>query len=66
MGGLRVDVSEALRQLLDESHDARPEDLPDMVGRVAPLLDVTELVIYVVDHQQRVLVPIPAGRDARA
>ena len=66
MGGLRVDVSEALRQLLDESHDARPEDLPDMVGRVAPLLDVTELVIHVVDHQQRVLVPImPAEAPER-
>lgn len=66
MGGLRVCVSEALRQLLDESHDARPEDLPDMVGRVAPLLDVTDMVIHVVDHQQRVLVPImPAGAPER-
>lgn len=60
----------ALRQLLDESHDARPEDLPEMIDRVVPLLDVTELVIYLVDHEQRVLMPLtPArviGRDVIA
>ena len=65
-----MDVARALRRLLYESHDARPEDLPEMVGRVAPLLNVTEMVIYVVDHQQRVLVPLTSakgfGRDVIA
>jgi hypothetical protein len=65
-----VDVARALRHLLDDSHDAGPEDLPEMVGRVAPLLDVTEMMIYVVDHQQRVLVPLTSptvpGRDVIA
>lgn len=36
-----------------------------MIGRVAPLLDVAELVIYVVDHQQRVLVPLTRPGVAR-
>jgi hypothetical protein len=70
MGACGVDVARALRRLLYESHDARPEDLPEMVGRVAPLLNVTEMVIYVVDHQQRVLVPLTSakgfGRDVIA
>jgi hypothetical protein len=65
MGAGGVDVESAFRQLLHESHDARPEDLPEMIGRVAPLLDVTDLVIHVVDHQQRVLVPIMPVKAAQ-
>ncbi|WP_433364380.1 PP2C family protein-serine/threonine phosphatase [Actinoplanes sp. CA-142083] len=52
---------EPLRQILRQSHHARPEDLPEMAMRVAPVLGVSALVIYIVDHQQRVLVPLPGG-----
>jgi hypothetical protein len=52
---------ESLRQLLRQSHHARPEDLPEMAMRVARLLDATALVIYLVDHQQRELTPLLGG-----
>jgi serine phosphatase RsbU (regulator of sigma subunit) len=52
---------ESLRQLLRETHHARPDDLPEMVMRVAPLLDATELVIYLADHQQLQLAPLTAA-----
>jgi serine phosphatase RsbU (regulator of sigma subunit) len=52
---------ESLRQLLRQSHQARPEDLPDMIMQAAPLLDADTLVIFVVDHHQRVLVPLLGG-----
>ena len=52
---------ESLRQLLRQSHQGRPEDLPDMIMQAAPMLDADTLVIYVVDHHQRVLVPLLGG-----
>jgi serine phosphatase RsbU (regulator of sigma subunit) len=52
---------ESLRLLLQHSHHARPEDLPEIAMRAARLVGATEIVIYVVDHQQRVLVPLPGG-----
>jgi len=52
---------ESLRQLLRQSHHARPEDLPEMVMRAAPLVDAVALVIYLVDHQQRELTPLLGG-----
>ena len=59
---------ESLWQLLQQSHHARPEDLPEMVMRAAPLVGAAALVIYVVDHQQRELTPLLGGsvppRDA--
>jgi hypothetical protein len=54
-------TSESLRQLLLQSHHARPEDLPEMAMRAARLLDVSAVVIYLTDHQQRVLLPLLAG-----
>jgi serine phosphatase RsbU (regulator of sigma subunit) len=54
-----MDGYEALRQLLRETPRSRPDDLPNFVMAAAPLLDVTELIIYLVDHQQRMLVPLP-------
>src|SRR4051812_38795729 len=56
MNGLR-----ALRQLLQQSHHARPEDVPEMAMRVAPLVEASALVIYLVDHQQRILLPLLGG-----
>ncbi|WP_433719204.1 PP2C family protein-serine/threonine phosphatase [Actinoplanes sp. CA-051413] len=51
----------SLRQLLQEAHHARPQDLPEMAMRVAPQVGATAVVIYVVDHQQRELRPLPGG-----
>jgi stage II sporulation SpoE-like protein len=52
---------EALRRLLRQAHHARPDDLPEMAMRAAPLLDATAIVIYLVDHEQRVLLPLLGG-----
>ncbi|GAB7051380.1 PP2C family protein-serine/threonine phosphatase [Catenuloplanes indicus] len=49
---------EVVRQLLHQSHRARPEDLPGMVMAAAVQLDATALIIYLVDHQQRHLTPL--------
>ena len=51
----------AVRQLLRQSHHARPEDLPEMAMRVAGSVGATALVIDLVDHQQRLLTPLPGG-----
>jgi serine phosphatase RsbU (regulator of sigma subunit) len=56
---------EPLQQLLRQSHQARPEDLPDMIMQAAPLLDADTLVIFVVDHSQRLLVPLLGGSAPR-
>jgi serine phosphatase RsbU (regulator of sigma subunit) len=58
-----VDTHAALRQLIRQGYRARPEDLPDMVMRAGGLLGVSALVIYVVDHRQRELLPL-AGETA--
>ena len=52
---------ESLRQLLQQSHHARPDDLPEMAMQAAAQLDAIALVVYLVDHQQRMLSPLLAG-----
>ena len=49
---------QAVRQLIRQGYRARPEDLADMVMQAAALLGVVAIVIYVVDHQQRDLLPL--------
>jgi hypothetical protein len=56
-----MSVLDSIRQLLSQSHHARPEDLPEMAMRAAALLDADAAIIYVVDHQQRVLAPLRGG-----
>ena len=51
----------SLRQLLQEAHHARPQDLPEMAMRVARQVGADAVVIYVVDHQQRELRPLLGG-----
>ncbi len=52
---------EVLRRLLRQSHHARPEDLPEMAMRAAPAVSATAMIIHLVDHQQRLLLPLLAG-----
>jgi hypothetical protein len=52
---------EALGRLLRQSHHARPDDLPQMAMRAAPLVGATAMIIYLVDHRQRELLPLLAG-----
>ncbi|MCM4084144.1 hypothetical protein LXN57_42070, partial [Actinoplanes sp. TRM88002] len=52
---------QALRQLLRQSHHARPEDLPEMAMRAADLIGAEAMIMYVVDHQQRELLPLLGG-----
>jgi hypothetical protein len=60
-----VSGMEALRQLLRQSHHARPDDLPQMAARAAELVGAIDMILYIVDLQQRVLLPLLAG-DAPA
>ncbi|BEL05680.1 PP2C family protein-serine/threonine phosphatase [Actinoplanes sichuanensis] len=52
---------EALGRLLRQSHHARPDDLPQMAMRAAPLVGATSMIIYLVDHRQRELLPLLTG-----
>lgn len=56
-----MSVIEALRGLLRQSHHARPDDLAQMAMRAAPLVGATAMVVYLVDHQQRELLPLVAS-----
>ncbi|MBB2946532.1 hypothetical protein FB565_006300 [Actinoplanes lutulentus] len=53
---------DAVRQLIRQGYRARPEDLAGMAMQAAPLLGVTAMVIYVVDHRQRELLPLPGDQ----
>lgn len=53
-----MDGLEALRLLLRQSHHARPDDLPQMAMNAAPLVGATAMTAYLVDHQQRALLPL--------
>ena len=50
----------ALLHLLDGAHGAPPDRLPALVDLAGQALDV-HAVLYLVDHGQQVLVPLPAG-----
>ncbi|MEU4588738.1 PP2C family protein-serine/threonine phosphatase [Micromonospora aurantiaca (nom. illeg.)] len=49
---------EALRGLLRHAQDTRPEDLPGMAMAAARELGATGMVLYLVDHEQRELLPM--------
>ena len=53
-----ADLLRAFRDLVAGSHQARPEDVPALAMRCAELLDAQEMVIYLVDYEQRHLVPL--------
>ncbi|GAA3736478.1 PP2C family protein-serine/threonine phosphatase [Micromonospora maritima] len=52
---------DALNDLLRHSRHARPEDLPLMARRAARRLGATDMLLYLVDHEQRELLPMPAA-----
>jgi hypothetical protein len=57
---------DALRWLLGAAHRARPEDLPIIVQQLASMVGADELVIYLADYNQRLLVPLEhAGPEPR-
>jgi phosphoserine phosphatase RsbU/P len=58
-----ADPLRAFRDLVAGSHQARPEDVPALAMRCAELLDAREMVIYLVDYEQRTLMPL-AGDGA--
>ncbi|WP_219465154.1 PP2C family protein-serine/threonine phosphatase [Nonomuraea rhizosphaerae] len=49
--------------LLSASHQAAIEDVPGLVAEHAGPVGFTQILIYVVDLQQRFLVPLPDQRD---
>jgi hypothetical protein len=49
--------------LLDTSHDLAPDELVAAVARAGQALDAEDVVIYLVDYEQTVLVPLPDGTD---
>jgi hypothetical protein len=53
-----ADSVRAFREIVAASHQARPEDVPAVAMRCAELLDAREMVIYLVDYEQRNLVPL--------
>jgi len=57
--------TDPLRRLLRQSHHARPDDLPEMAMQAAPLVGATAIVVYVVDHAQRLLLPLSGGSAPR-
>jgi hypothetical protein len=52
-----------LGHLLDASHDLPPDELVAAVARAGQALDAEDVVIYLVDYEQTVLVPLPDGTD---
>ena len=52
-----------LGHLLDASHDLAPDELVAAVAQAGQALDAEDVVIYLVDYEQTVLVPLPDGTD---
>ncbi|MET7418895.1 GAF domain-containing SpoIIE family protein phosphatase [Dactylosporangium sp. NPDC005555] len=50
---------QAVRDLVDALHHARPEDLPTVASRVARALGAHDIELYLVDYGQLELLPLP-------
>ncbi|GAA1552184.1 PP2C family protein-serine/threonine phosphatase [Dactylosporangium maewongense] len=55
---------QAVHDLVDALHHARPEDLPAVASRVAVALGALDVELYLVDYGQLELLPLPRGRSA--
>ena len=53
-----ADAMQAVRRLLDLRHRGRTEDLPVALAEAAPFLHAEELVVLLVDYEQRELWPL--------
>jgi len=54
----------ALRVLLAGSHLMSPDELPDLATTAASELGAAEVVLYLVDYEQRRLTPLPSNQAA--
>jgi serine phosphatase RsbU (regulator of sigma subunit) len=52
-------IQSRLARLLDQAHDLAPSDLVPAVARELEPLGFTAVVVYVANHEQRALVPLP-------
>ncbi|MFI6080513.1 PP2C family protein-serine/threonine phosphatase [Streptomyces sp. NPDC051217] len=57
---------ELLERFLAETHAAAPMELPELVDRCATALGLKRIVVYLVDIQQRQLVPLTDGMPGLA
>jgi serine phosphatase RsbU (regulator of sigma subunit) len=55
-------VQALLGRLLDEAHVIAPDDLLPLLQRELEALEFSEVVVYLVDHEQRGLVPLPPSK----
>ena len=53
-------VGVMFQELLRRTHLSAPEDLCRVIAEEARRIDVESLVVYLVDYEQRTLVPVPA------
>ena len=60
-----ANLLQAVRDLVAGSHQARPEDLPALAMRCAALLDAQHMIIYLIDYEQRRLVPLTGTAGSR-
>jgi serine phosphatase RsbU (regulator of sigma subunit) len=58
------DASSVLVQLLQATHLIAPDELPAVVAEHATGLGAVDTVIYLVDYEQRLLVPMPTPKGA--
>jgi len=59
LGRCWVDADGAVRWLLREAPTVGVHRLPELVAALAPALDATAVIVYVVDYTQTRLVPLP-------
>ena len=57
-------ASRMLQEVLRRTHLSAPDELATVIAEEARALGVDSLVLYLVDYEQKVLVPIPASDSA--
>ena len=60
MTDLDARVGVMFQEVLRRTHLSAPEDLGRVVAEEARRIGVDSLVVYMVDYEQRTLVPVPA------
>ena len=62
--GGRARFARVIGDVLDAAHHVEPDQLPTLIGSAAVELGATSSCIWLVDHQQRTLVPLGRHDDA--